>query len=1414
MPNCIINYQDHEYTYEEFKDGLKNKTILLPNDILKKLKEAAKKESYINVHDFSSKPFTDSMSKLITDSGNITLHGTITLANGQIREHAYEQKFNNGTVQIMDGSVTGVLVEKDLRRYSNNLPTSWEAQMMAMSASVEGTIIHGYAENVIKNIVDPATGMLLSPDQFSNEGEPAKQKDLKIYRKVEKFIIDFLNTFPVGTRIFSEVRISNPNLTWYDHETKTKKKGIGGSIDLLVVTPDNFLHLYDYKSTSKLENGVKDWKYTAINSQLKNYKNILEKVYGFKHFGQLRAFPINVQYDSPIFIKKEGLKIKSYPMKDIEIGNGDYITNPNTKEYLDPICADTERTKEKELNTFIAKLNEIDNILRETKGKNVSDWVRLVAKRQQLRAAINDIKLLNGSDQLLRQVSKIIEFANELFYQSNKNLEDMSPNDRHFLYRQLSAFATMKDAFATEIEELRQISRNLTNPECENAKQSYLKIIEFTNDADKLIKAFDKKAIEEINIPIVRELNEDPDRQEKILNFMQQYFNNMSTIPMQTMKIFYKYWSQAISEVHDKGKEITEKAEKMFEDFKKFANVKDGKPFYEAIEEYFFEDGKATGIYSKEFYEKRDDALATEDWKTIKSLFDFDQKAYDERFAKFKEEETEFIDTEIEKINNDSTLSSIEKKKFIKNLKKQLINQIKRFKTKYDINNNSEEGANKQAWLNKNNYFLRAKAENKSKKFQRIENTPVLKEIYEAFEELNNYAISIGAKEYTTPMKIIGGIEASDKELLSRGLKTTGSPLDAITIDPKEVNKIVHTDTLTNLPKKSINSPIRSRPAENATRDIFQAYKQVAEALAMFKAKKDLEGHAQDLLTKERNRKVLVSNKYGVTSTSVEKEMPGIKNMTNYQVLEYFTNLLIYGENPKNWDLAITIPKIGTISVEKTVSLMINWFTLKTLGFSLPPVLSNTIGIGGNISQLIKEGLYFNNKQYFEGLEQLMTRDVKMMKLLHYFNMEIGLGRMGQDLHITGIPWFRQKVTIGTLQEALMHGMKTTDEVWHKTIQAATMHSRMFDEDGEIVTIRDFCLRNSKYNALYEEETSPEDRKKLSNELKEDIKEHSKYSLYNTAYIENGVTKFKNQFTGKDFDPSEKKEDLQSEKTKQEEYVKQLEKDVSGSKNLNDSKGYDKIWIAKLLFTFRNWIPNMLRRRFGKPFNNPSLKKLDEGYWSYFMGQFSKDRFLPLLKHLLEQFTAGRYSTSMLESAKANYEKFKDKATKDGHNFNLDGDPYGQTFEQFYEGHIARIAAALRDITLILATSIALGSFIALTSGDDTSEEKNRDQYVARILQKFYNEFSFYFDPREFQQLVGNSVPMMGLLIQLIHLVENSYEKVLADFEGDEKAMQKAHPGKFFVKLFPGGGTALDVISFMDDDFRKDWGLKQRPMGF
>ena len=104
-----------------------------------------------------------------------------------------------------------------------------------------------------------------------------------------------------------------------------------------------------------------------------------------------------------------------------------------------------------------------------------------------------------------------------------------------------------------------------------------------------------------------------------------------------------------------------------------------------------------------------------------------------------------------------------------------------------------------------------------------------------------------------------------------------------------------------------------------------------------------------------------------------------------------------------------------------------------------------------------------------------------------------------------------------------MHGMKTTDEVWHKTIQAATMHSRMFDEDGEIVTIRDFCLRNSKYNALYEEETSPEDRKKLSNELKEDIKEHSKYSLYNTAYIENGVTKFKNQFTGKDFDPSEKK---------------------------------------------------------------------------------------------------------------------------------------------------------------------------------------------------------------------------------------------------------------------------------------------------
>lgn len=1353
-------------------------------------------------HNFTSKSFERAKNKLDEDQNIIKLHDSLSytskLGEKQVRDHVYT--VNN---IVMDGSVTSVLVEKALG--GRNVPDDEFKKELATIASEVGVDFHNQFHSIGNDVVDLTTHTLLPEHLWKTTGRPEDAVAGAIYDKLRKFLTDFLKSQPVGSEIRFEYKIADPNYKWTDYDETTrkwvKKQGMGGAMDMIIFTPDGGIRLCDYKTTSGLssEKGIPSWKIIAINTQLKAYKDILVRVYGFNEnsFEQLRAFPINVIYN----YKKENGKWLNTP-KDVEIGYGDYVNKPNVKDYLDPVCADAERPKEKKLNDFLIKLSGIENKIKETVGVDSFKREELFAKREHLRKSINDLKLLHNTDNFKRQVAKIIEFAKEMFYESERSLEDLSDIDRHNLGVQLKVFSEMEESFPEALEKLHKISKDPSHDNYKESKELYNTIILFAKDANRLYKKFKAEAIRSVDNQIINVLRENPDRQEKSITFLQQYLTNLSRIPIQSIKLFFQHYSQAMSELKDISKEIDIKAEELSDKFKSFAKVKDGKDFFNAINKYFFPGGKPFTKFSKEFYEEKEKAEKTNDWKKMKELLIFNKKKYEESFKKYKEDKESIAKYHID--NLDDSLSGEEKKNKIEQIEKKKESDITKYREKNDIYFTSPEGNNPKAWLK--SFFLKGNPAYHSSEYNFILNNQGLKDIYDAFEALNEKAISLGIKDYSSPFKLLEGVEASEAELSVLGIPSSKKLLDDFKINPEELDHITPTDPLTGQPVKTIGKP-KFSGANIPTKDIFEAFKKISKGIAKYEVLSRIEGTALDLKTKESVRLVAPENKFGKTSNALGKQVAGIENMTNLETLNYFVNLLVYDENSNNWDNPINTP-LGIISTRKVIETISKVFTLGKLGFSFTSFLSNYVGLAGNTAILVKMNEWFTSNHFFEGINKLAMRDEKTKLLLNYFNMGIGREEFDNHLTVSGIPKLKQKTNLKTFEELSMIGFKYGDDFWHATLQAASLFGKMIDEDNNFILIRDYLLKQPKYSKIFEKNTTNAELDVLNKDLDKDLEEYSKkYSIYSCAKVVDGKIVFVNPFTNKEFDPSiVKKGKILSEKTKHDESIKQLEKNIAGTKSETDPFGAGKNFLVSQFLTFRTWTIPLLRARYGAPMKQPEMDKLNWGYWSYFMGQFTKGRFVPMLEMLINQLSGRDFSQSMLESARTNYEWLKDKATKDGNNFDIDGNPYGVTFQQFVDRHRAMIAGMFRDLALIMATGMVLYAFKALASEDATPEEKYRNQYIARILQKFYNEFSFFADPREFQNTTSNLFPTVGILTDLWKLARHSKEYMLAEYDGDEEKLAKAHPGKYFVELFPGGRQYVDIMTYFDHDFGVAWG--------
>jgi hypothetical protein len=129
-----------------------------------------------------------------------------------------------------------------------------------------------------------------------------------------------------------------------------------------------------------------------------------------------------------------------------------------------------------------------------------------------------------------------------------------------------------------------------------------------------------------------------------------------------------------------------------------------------------------------------------------------------------------------------------------------------------------------------------------------------------------------------------------------------------------------------------------------------------------------------------------------------------------------------------------------------------------------------------------------------------------------------------------------------------------------------------------------------------------------------------------------------------------------------------------------------------------------------------------------------------------------------------------------------------------------------REMMILLAFLSLL--LWAQGGGDDERKKGGFRKFVARAMDKYYNEVAFFYNPSEFQSLIKSPVPITGLFEDLYKFGTHLSSEVWGLGIGDEEITKESMPMKYFNRLVPIAKEFQSNYALFDDDFRKSMGIK------
>lgn len=1202
-----------------------------------------------------------------------------------------------------------------------------------------------------------------------------------------------------NVRFMTEVTIYDP------------KRSIAGTVDFLAITPQGKTYILDWKFMAINTDKFQELPWYSVNSwriQMEQYKLILKSVYGVKagDFEQTRMIPIQAVYT--------GGDAKSGVLPLLEkVRIGDVTVENIEEDYLLPLALADEKTSDKRLDVLIGKLNAVYKKFAE---KRVLPSEKL-SKNEQLNAlfkAIRHLQMKKDLRPLLRQ-AKILNIQIEnLLKRYNNEFKGKDP--KSFTEDQLSEFSadliTAQESLRTYTNLDTELDFLFPEDATEEATNLAEDLRKTANAARKLMNNLEGEngIINEFASEILAKSSGvdfllSP---EKVIKGFTKFFGSTSTLQTRAIQLLYKKANKAfaysgadtmaenrrllsIKEAYDKW------ARGLGLSSKNYFNLIKKKDKNELIDEF-----------NPEFYSTLKKKIETRDFDWIRDNINVSE--YNKDLAKRLEEEIQRIIDRPRVFENEqeaARMATYNETKNVADLPNELKFEINQAKALYNTSTTESPGwllydlVNKhpgEKWVSK-----------EWKELNNPKNKPAL-DFYNYIKEKNEEYRDLGYIRRESARVFLPFIRKTLTEKIVTGgnLRLGEQFFRSISVDEGDTG-LGQIDPLTGKPIDTIPKYFTTPLEGDLSEDLFKTMSLYNEAAIRYKYLNQMEDQLRLISGVERNKQAIATSLFGKTEYKDDVLQYTPDNNENSKLYDDMMKSIIYGQKfltsetfdqllgklgtwgeTLNKKLGINVFPEGLserqISVNKLINNLNNTFQLSALGLNVLSASSNFFG--GNAQSIINSGKFFTKGDYLASELEIFTQRLnvpnqkKILAALQYF----------LPLTENYNREFAKKLSLNTmtqesLQDGLMFLMRKSD--WNvQTANFLSFLKNTIVEDGQVINAREFLRAQPKYENIYA--GTVEQRKALEKDFEEDVKK---------LIEEKGVLKVSQVVNNELVIPGvEQKSDSVVEFRRK---VQSLTKDALGSLSEDDVRLINMSVYGKSFMVFKNWIPRLIDVRFGNMKYNSASDAYEWGRTRMVFRIIYKD-WRGMLGNLYGSLVANErgveYMRDLYEKKKLDYERDT-------------GKELNMTEAQFIDLVRGNIKSQAIDLLFYTTLLILVAGIKNLPDDEEDPAVKNQYRFVVKMLDKFKDEISYFYDPTSLLKSVsGNVFPAISLLENVRKGVNNFFVENFAILEGDQETVDDTYVIKYWMRTFPFTNQIVGYLPMFYPEAAKDLGIKMQ----
>jgi len=1252
-----------------------------------------------------------------------------------------------------------------------------------------GTAFHNDAESIIKASLT-SDGYLKPIDQINVDAitpnlPQAGFLALKNYLVGEidnegNIIPGILYTqFPTGTLFKVEQII-------YD-----EKRDVAGTIDLMGITPEGKIMIYDWKTkfldTKKFDD-VPFYSQADYRIQLAQYKAMMYR-YGLKPKEDvIVAQAIPIVYKGKIDSLNGDVTLTDIIFPEIDI-------KQETRRYLLPVPIAEQSSGNTKVDQYIDALNQLYQVLYKQKDVNKE------LKNEQLNAISGAIRELQVKQEFgplaeqglifLKSAERVIEDINTQLKNEDGTYKEIDPKQVDEYSKKLKLINDNIHKYQSTYQLFDELygDKNLT----EYQQETYNKLERLSLDSGKIASKINTEYINFVKQYYTSKEGLDILKTEKpIQGLLDRSIQSLSRMQNVALQYLRSVTARANFQKQRDAIKRQEELRKLLDAFKKTAQARGLSPtkYFTLLVSKNKKGDPMNQLIKKiktEFYTEFEKATKDEpDINWIKQNIDLD---------KYIEDKEKVIQKMFDQI--DASIYSSNSKEDAKRKEEKKEDIIKMY---------SFDTPNALGWYRQDlKYYIKDESKWETDEYKQMSKDKSILDLYDFIIKLNKEAKDMGYHDDKTSLRFLPWMRASMLDRIrTSGLSAIGDSMEYLyKLTPEEEISYSKVDPNTGTIEKSIpafftknfapeirdaDGNIEGYDLSDVSTDLGETLPMYIEALYEFKSLSDIEQSVKAVRDVEAAKKAFLLDEKGriVKEKGTNINKLANDNEANVKLYDSFVEAILY---KRTYDSTANLSTGATKTIEK----MNQYFRLKVFGLNIfTPI---TTFIGGNLQALINSRKLWRGQQFLKNEMKIVGNLFKGEEgniekgLIDYF---IPFTENRAKLNAERMSF--EKIQRFSFSDFIMAPIRKTD-IMVQMATSLTMLENTVLIDGELVNAREYILNSKEYRDRYKDSSQ---LKSLEKDFEKKVKElvDSKGVMKFAKFNKDGLLEIEG--VSRDSD------------TVNRLRLRMLDeiKNLTGNLTEEDKRDADRNILLKSMMMFKNWIPRLAAVRFGDLQKNIDANQYEMGRVRM-VYQVIKNGDGGWIKGLTNGIRDLRNMVAGNEEGLKVLAKYYERTAESYKN--KTGNDLEMTPEEFYDMTRRAIEQTAKDAAL-LATFMTMFIYAKSTPPDDDDSDENKNFYKisVRMLDKLTDEISFYYNPLSLQQIsTGSWMPSIGILTDGIKFSGSLIKEVGGRTFGVEKWEETAHPTKNFLNMIPIANQFFKTfIPVINPDIAKDLDIR------